>query len=252
MVRQALAFLLLLVLAAGCGSSSDTTTFTPESRFAAAKALFDDEDYEEAIREFNIITLQYQGSAVAADAQWYLAESRFIREEYLLAQFEFNAFRTSYRANARVPEAQYKIGLCFYYLSYPWRLDQDYTKKAIDELQAFVEYYPAHELAVDAEAKIRELTNRLAQKQYETANLYASMQYYKAALLSYDVIIEKYHDTDWAPLATVEKAEVLLSRLRYREAEQLVNDFLKKYPDSVLRRRAENVKAKVASELEGK
>ena len=252
MVTRVFATVVLLSLAAGCGSTGDTATLTPESRFADAKALFDDEDYEEAIKEFNIITLQYQGSAVAADAQWYLAECRYLRGEYLLAQFEYNAFRTSYRANPRVPEAQYKIGLCYYNLSYPWRLDQDYTKKAIDELQAFVEYYPAHELAVDAEAKIRELTARLARKQYETARLYATMQYYRAAFLSYDVVIEKYHDTEWAPLAIVEKAELLLTRLRYREAEQLANDFIRKYPDSVLRRRAEDVRAKVASELEGR
>jgi hypothetical protein len=76
------------------------------------------------------------------------------------------------------------------------------------------------------------------------------MDYMKAALLSYDVVIEKYHDTEYAPLAYLEKAEILLSRERYAEAEDVVTRFLDRFPNSVLRARAEELKKKIDAGLE--
>ena len=221
-----------VVVLTGCGSSGETATLTPEQRFEQAKALFDDEDYQEAISEFTVITLQYQGSAVAADAQFYLAECRFQREEYLLAAFEYGVLRRNYPASPRAGEAQYKIGLCYYNLSPRPALDQKYTRRAIDEFQAFVEYNPNSEYALDADAKIRELTGRLAKKQYDVARLYETMGYERSAILSYDVVIEKFHDTEYAPLAYLDKTDLLIRREQWQEALVTVQAFLSKYPAS--------------------
>lgn len=244
--------LLLLIVAAGlaCSSSEDIVNPTVEQRFNKAKALFDDGDYLEAINEFTVITLQYQGSAFAADAQYYLGECRFEREEYILSAFEYSVVRTSYPASPRVPEAHYKMALSYYMQSPKPVLDQQNTRKAIDEFQAFVEYNPAHPLAPDASAKIKELTERLAFKAYEAARQYERMEYYRAAILSYDVVIEKFHDTDYAPLAYLDKADLLVRRLRFREAEGIIKEFKSKYPNSVLRSRADGILEKIKEELE--
>jgi outer membrane protein assembly factor BamD len=182
-----------------------------------------------------VITLQYQGSAVAADAQFYLAESRLQREEYLLAAFEYGVLRRNYPASPRAGEAQYKIGLCYYNLSPRSSLDQKYTRRAIDEFQAFVEYNPTSEFALEAEKKISELTNRLAKKQYDVARLYETMGYSRSALLSYDVVIEKFHDTEYAPRAYLDKADLLIRREQWQEALVTIQAFLAKYPGSEYR-----------------
>jgi outer membrane protein assembly factor BamD len=240
-------FWVVLALAAviagsGCGSTAPQVMLSAEERYAKAKALFDDGDYLDAVNEFTVLTLQYSGSSVAADAQFYLAESRFMREEYLVAAFEYGVVRRNYSASPRTAEAQYKLGLCYYYTTAPPALDQEFTRKAIDELQAFVEYYPAHPMATDAAAKINELNGRLAQKQYEVARLYRTMDYYKAALVSYDVVIEKFHDTEFAALAYIDKAEILFERDRLDEAMREVNRFMDRFPNSVLRGKMEDVK----------
>ncbi len=241
---------LQLLFLAGCGSSKESGTLQVEERFDQAKRLFDDEDYLEAINEFTVITLQFPGSAKAAEAQFYLAECRYKRGEYLLAVFEYSTLRRSYPASPLVADAQYKIGLAYYELSPRSSLDQQYTKKAIDEFQAFVEYYPSHKMAVDAETKIRELTTKLARKEYETAKLYTTMQYYTAALYYYDEIIEKYHDTEYAPLAYLGKVEVLMEKKRFREAGAEVDRFIERFPENVLRGRADQLKKSIERELE--
>jgi outer membrane protein assembly factor BamD len=240
----------VLVAGLACSSSPETVNPTVEQRFNRAKALFDDGDYLEAINEFTVITLQYQGSAFAADAQFYLGECRFARGEYILSAFEYSVVRSSYPASPRVPDALYKTALSYYMQSPKPVLDQQNTRKAIDEFQAFVEYYPGHPLASDAEAKIKELNERLAFKAYEAARQYERMEYYRAAILSYDVVIEKFHDTGYAPLAYLDKAELLVKRLRFREAERILKEFDAKFPNSVLRGRADGIREKIMEELE--
>lgn len=244
-----LAVLVLVLMVAGCGSTEVATGLSAEDRFQRAKALFDDGDYLEAIQEFNIITLQHPGSAVAGEAQFYIAEARFQRREYLLASYEYQTLRRNMPASPRVPEAMYKLGLCYYNLAPKSRLDQQYTKRAIDELQAFVEYYPNSDFVPDAAEKIKELTGRLAKKDYDTAELYAKMGYYKAAIFYYDAVIEKYHDTEYAPLAYLAKTELLISRKKYAEAKTEVTKFIDKYPNSVLRSRADRLSQQIDEAL---
>jgi outer membrane protein assembly factor BamD len=239
----------LLGWAAGCSSGEEAVKSTPEQMFARAKALYEDADYLAAINEFTVLTLQSQGSAVGAEAQFFLAECRFQREEYLLAAYEYGVFKRSYAANPKVADAQFKLAMSYYHLSPKFSLDQQYTRKAIDEFQTFVEYHPGNPLAVEADQRIKELNTRLAEKQFETARLYAKMEYYRAALLSYDQVIEKFHDTEFAPRAYIEKVQLLMDRERYEDASTEVRKFIARYPHSPLLEQGEELKAKIDGEL---
>ena len=243
------ACLVFTIMASGCGSGEEATEATAESRFEDAKWLYDEGAFLDAINDFTVITLQFQGSPYAADAQFYLGECRFERGEYLLAAFEYGVLRRNYPASSRVPDALYKLGLSYYNMSPKWSLDQRYTRKAIDEFQTFVEYYPTHQLAVQAEETIKELNTRLAKKEYETARLYTRMGYYRAALISYDVVIEKYHDTEYAPQAFLDKAEILVQRGLYEEARTAVDAFLSRYPNHDLLPWVERLKDEIEDEL---
>lgn len=232
-----------------CGSSDVVKDLTAEERFESGKKKFDDEDYLDAISEFQIVKIQYAGSALADDAQYYLAESHFKREEFLLASEEYRILIRNYRASEYAPMAQYKIGLSYYNLSPPSALDQQYSKRAIDEFQTFIEYYPTHEFVPDGEAKIRELNERLARKLFDTAELYVKLQYYKAATIYYEIIVEQYHDTRYAESALLGKIGTLITRKKYEDAEKEVRKFLDRYPNSMRRRDAESLMETIEKNL---
>jgi len=222
-----------LAFAAGsCGSSDVAQNLTAEDRFEAGKKKFDDEDYLEAIQDFQAVTTQYPGSAVADDAQYYLGEARFRRGEYLLAAHEYEMLKKTMQASPFLAISSYKIGLCYYHLSPKSPLDQEHTKRAIEEFQSFIEYFPTHELVQDAEAKIRELNNKLAKKDYDTAILYMKMESYKSATFYFDSVLEKFHDSEYAEAAHLGKIQALVARKRFDEAKVEVEKFLSKYPDS--------------------
>lgn len=235
----------------GCSSTEQITTLDAEERFTQAKNLFDEENFQESMNEFTIVTLQYQGSSVADDAQFYLGECRFARGEFLLAVFEYQQLKRSYPASPLVPSAQFKLGLAYYSLSPGSALDQQYTNKAIDELQTFIEYYPSHDKASEADSLIRELTTRLARKSYEIAEQYVKLEYYKAAMFYFDDVIGKYHDTEYAPLAYLGKVEAFIAKKKYAEAQTAVDEFIGKFPNSVLRSRADQLRETVIEKLGG-
>ncbi|MDI6766547.1 MAG: outer membrane protein assembly factor BamD [Bacteroidota bacterium] len=222
-----------------CGSSTAIKSISAEERFEIGKQKFDNEDYLEAINEFEIVKLQYPGSAMADDAQYYLAESRVMLEEFFIAGAEFQELLRSMPASPFVPIAQYKIGLCYYKLSPKSSLDQQYTLRAIDEFQTFIEYYPQHDSAAKAAVKIQELNARLAKKLYDTAELYMILEYYKSATVYFTDVVEKYHDTEYAEPALLGKIKSSIARKRYSEARKDIETFIDKYPGSRLQREIE-------------
>lgn len=245
------ALILAAILASGCGSSGDLVNAGPEERFAAGKKLFDDGDYTEAIAEFDIVKLQFPGSAVADDAQYYTGEAHFSKGEYLLAVEEFRTLKRNMASSPLIPAAQYRIGLAYYNLSPRPELDQTYTRQAIDEFQAFIEYYPADERRKDAEEKIQELNGKLARKLYDSAEQYVKLGYHRSAGVYYDLVIQQYHDSPYAEPAYIGKITSLVDRRRYSEARDEIAKFFERYPESALKGDAEKLQGRIPSDLSG-
>lgn len=235
-----------------CSSSNVTQNLSAVERFELGKAKFNNGDYLDAVTEFNIVKLQFSGSSVADSAQYYLAECHFKREEYILAGEEYRSVKRNYPSSPLVPIAQYKTGLCFYMLSPKSLLDQKYTLKAIDEFQAFIEYYPTNESAKYAAEKIQELNSRLAQKDFEAAELYMKLEYYKAATYYYNSVFEKYHDTPYGEPALLGKVKSLVARKHYDEAKPDIDKFLDRYPNSRFKNEAESLQKEIDDHLKTK
>lgn len=225
-----LLLLALLTLFIACSSSIDTSNMTPEDRLAYAIKLYQEEDYEEAVKEFDAIILQYPGSSIMDDAQYYLALTRFQREEYILAAYQFSKLIKSMPSSEFLADAQFMLADCYYELSPDFTLDQQYSKKAIEEFQVFIDIFPLNEKVSTAETKINELNDKLAMKEYEAAYIYNKMEYYDAALKYYDSVLEIYHDTKYAPLALYNKINILVERKRDSDALSEAQKFLSKYP----------------------
>jgi outer membrane protein assembly factor BamD len=226
-----LPILFIILIFWGCSSSIDTVNLTAEERFNYALSLFNDEDYEEALKEFQAIVLQFPGNAVVDDAQYYLAQTRYKRGEYILSAYEFSKLIKNLSSSEWIDEAQLMLAESYYNVSPDYTLDQSYTKKAIEEYQAFIDFFPTNPKVPDAEKKINELNEKLAHKEYNTAYIYEKMEYFRAALISYDNVIETYHDTRYAPLAMYDKINLLMQRGRNAEALAETGKFLEKYPN---------------------
>jgi outer membrane protein assembly factor BamD len=224
--------LLSLFLQWGCSSAIETTNLSAEDRLSYAIKLYNDEDYEAAVNELQAIILQYPGNAVGDDAQYYLAMTRFQRTEYIMAAFEFSRLIKNMPASDFVPGAQYMLAESYYELSPDFTLDQQYTRKAIEEYQAFIDFFPTNEKVAEAEKKINELNEKLAHKAFNTAYIYEKLEYFTAALIYYNNVTELYHDTFYAPLAMYNRIKIFIDSERNSEALAEATKFLQRYPDN--------------------
>ena len=223
---------LFILLMFGCSSSKDTSLMTADEQLAYAMEMYEDEDFQFSIKEFQSIILQFPGNTVNDDAQYYLAMSYFKDDQFLLAAYEFSKLIRDIKGSEFVSMSQFMLAESYYQLSPPYQLEQSYTKKAMNEFQAFIDFFPVDAKVSEAEQKISKMNNKLAQKLFNSARIYEKMEYYNASLDYYTKVYETYHDTEYAPLALHRKITILLDKERFSLAVENMKLFLKRYPDS--------------------
>ena len=257
-IRNKHLFLLWIIVAGvilnGCGSKEAVKQYDPAKEFQEGMKKFQKKDYIEAIDNFKVITLQFQGSQYADAAQYYMGECRFLRKEYILAAYEYEQLLKLMPNSPYCSKAQFQLATSYYKLSPPSHHDQNYTNKAIDAYQAFLEYFPTDSLVSVAEERIREMNTKLAKKDYDSGIIYMKMGYYRSAAYYFDIVLNKYHDTYYAEPALLKKAEALYNRKMYSEADETVRMFIEKYTSSSMLKDAlslqSKIKAGIAAALE--
>jgi len=240
-----------LLLIWGCGSSTDITEMSSDERLKYAMSLYSDEDYLEAATEFEALLLQYPGSSIVDDAQYYLGLCRFYRDEFILAAYEFSKLIKNMPVSEFVPDAQFMLAESYYELSPDYTLDQKYTVKARDEYQAFIDFFPLNEKVSEAEQKITEMNDKLARKEYSIAYIYSRLDYYTASIKYYDNVVEIFHDTKYAPLAMYDKIQLLMDREREDDALSESKKFVRMYPDDQNFQEINDLKNSLEAKLKG-
>ncbi len=231
-MKNTFAFLLTFLIFSACSTTVDTTQFSPEQHFDYAKSLFDEEQFQEAGTEFQSILLQYPGSTINDDAQYYLGLSYFKQEQFLLGAYEFSKLIRDMPASSFLPDAQFMLADAYYELSPDYRLDQVYSEKAIKEFQSYIDFFPTSEKVSVAEIKIDELHNKIAEKEFTIAELYKTMEYYESAKLYYEIVLNRFYDTPYAAKSMLGKATILLEQGKIESGLKELENIKIKYPDS--------------------
>lgn len=230
-----LAFLLLAVAVllgvSGCGSSGGSThTRTVDDIYNEAMEAFNDDDYLEAQKLFDVIKLQYPASQYADDAQFYMAEINFKKAEYVLAAFNYNLLRRAFPTSSYAKDALYRASMSYFNLSPDSQREQSYTKQAIQSFAEFQTFYPNDSLAVEAGRRIVELREKIAQRDFEIAELYVKMEYPKAALIYYDLVVNEYADTKLLEPAYFGKVKMLVRLKKFDEARETMRLYRQQFP----------------------
>jgi outer membrane protein assembly factor BamD len=200
--------------------------------------------YYRAQEEFNTILLRGRHTDLADDAQFYLGESYFLNKEYLLAISEYERLVRQMIYSPFVEKARYRICESYTELSPKYYHDQEYTVRAIDKLQEFIEDYPNSEYVDDATQSIKKLRNKLARKVYESGILYIKMEEYNSAINYFEDLLETYYDTKWADPSRLKIVEVHIKAGDVEKAKDYLNQNGAKFKDQDLLNKAEDLVSK--------
>jgi outer membrane protein assembly factor BamD len=224
-----------------CSSSNKLELKNSRDRFELAKKYYFDNNYAKAIENLRIISYE-KGVEYADSVQYILADCYFKTKQYILAAYEFQDLVRFTPTSKLVPMARYMIGLSYSSIVPNSSLDQNFTNRAITELQVYLEYFPTHENARDAEKLLIELRNKLAEKEYNTAILYTKMNRFRSAIIYFNIVLERFHDSSYADLAQLGIIRSYLNMGRSSLAKAEIDKFLIKYPNSSRREEVTRLK----------
>jgi outer membrane protein assembly factor BamD len=238
----------VLLLLASCTSfrSSNVVPRTVDEVYSFGVDEFKRGNYAYATKLFDIIKLQYPASKYADDAQYYLAEINFAKGEFILAAYNYNQVRRTFPNSDYTKICAYKAALSNLRMSPKQDRDQDYTKQAIRAFAEFQALYPNDSLAKESGLRIRELRNKLAEHDFNTAELYIKLYDPRAAIVYYDLVLSGHAESDYAEPALAGKIAMQLRIKKYVEAKESIRLYRQQYPAGKLAAEVDGHAAKLA------
>lgn len=247
----------LVVAVAGCKSRFEKLRASNNiaQKYQEALKYYNNEKYSKALILFDDLTQRYRGQAEAEDLYYYTAYTNYYLRDYTSARFYFKQFTDTYPNSARAEECRYMGAYCYFLESPKAGLDQEYTYRAIEALQLFINLYPDGEKAQEAAGLIDELRDKLESKAFHNAKLYLDMGLqddYRAAVIAFDNVLREFPDTKYAEemeflsikaqCLYAEQSHPRRREERYGEALDLYTNFVADYPESKFRKDADGLK----------
>ena len=218
--RKSFSSILILLaavsLSACAARQKGTENLTPDALFNRALAALQAHHYADAQDMFERFVLQYPSHGRLQEARLHLGDAYFGKKEYITAADEYSRLANDYPAGAYADDARFKVCESYYRLSPDPQLDQEYTRAALEHCQSLISYYASSEFVPQAQKMLHDLRNKLAMKQYETAEFYYKRSAYDSAIIYYESVMSDYADTDVAPRALLRLYQTYTT-LNYKE-----------------------------------
>lgn len=256
-MRKYLIILLSAVALTSCGEYNKVLKSTdPNLKLEFAKRAFEQKKYVQASTVLNDIVDQFRGQEKAEDALYLLALSNYENKDYASSSVYFKNYYTRYPRGKYTELARFYCGYGYYLDSPDPQLDQSMTIQAIEELQAFLDYYPRSDKVSIAQNAIFELQDKLTLKQLQNAQLYYNLGNYMGNNYESAVIVARNAVKDYPYSKYKEELEMLILKARYQEANNSIEErkadrfrdvideyysFINNYPDSKNRQEADNI-----------
>src|SRR5690606_8014306 len=225
-------------------------------KYQEAVKYYNNEKYSKALILFEDLIQRYRGQAEAEDLYYYIAYANYYLRDYTAARYHFRQFSDTYPNSPRTEECRFMGAYCYYLESPKSTLDQEYTYRAIEALQLFINLYPSSERAEEAGALIQDLRDKLEAKAYANANLDLDMGVqddYRAGVIACDNVLRDFPDTKYAEemeFLSI-KAQYLYANQsslrrqeeRFEEVLELYSRFVSSYPESKFRKDADELRS---------
>lgn len=253
--------LTLLVLSA-CGEYQKMQKSTdPNEKFDYAKRAFEQKKYVQAYTLLKDVVTQFKGSDKAEESLYLLGLAHYENKEYIDAAAYFQSYYGRYPKGRYTELARFYAGYAYYLDSPEPQLDQSGTIKAIEELQAFLDYFPRSERVPMAQNAIFEMQDKLTLKELQNAQLYYNLGNYLGNNYESAVIVAKNAIKEYPYSKYKEQLEMLVLKARFQEAQQSIREkqrdrysdvideyysFINNYPEGPYREEADNI-FKIAS-----
>src|SRR5512141_620912 len=243
MIRRG--FVILSVLLAGCAhgtppAPAPASAVTPVGDRSATPALLDSlwaqldsahtrGKWAEVIKLADRLSLELPpADARVTRTHLYRGDAYYGQHDFLQAAREFRRVSDENPLDPLAPAGLLRVGDSYARL---WRrpeLDATYGQTALATYQELLSRYADSDAAKQAQARITELNDKFALKEYKSAQYYMRLKAYDSAIIYLKDLVVSYPRAAIVPSALVKLIEAYRG-LNYQEDVQETCDYLRKY-----------------------
>jgi outer membrane protein assembly factor BamD len=178
---------------AGCSSTPDIDTSTPEGAFKLAEKYEKDERYEESIAQYTQVKNKHPYSKLATESELRIAEIHFKREEFVEAQSSYQVFKEMHPTHPQIDYVTFRLGLSFYN-QLPSTIDRDLSvaERAILYFDEVVQSYSKSQYVAESRDYKQKALKMLAEKEAYIGHFYFIRDHYESALGRFEGLLDKY------------------------------------------------------------
>ncbi|NLR56660.1 outer membrane protein assembly factor BamD [Chitinophaga polysaccharea] len=167
-----------------------------EKKLEYANQLFQKKKYNTAITLYTDLVQVYKGTDKFEPMYYNFAYCSYYVKDYIQAAFQFKNYLDLFPNSPRAVEIDYMQAYCYYKQSPKVSLDQTNTMKAIAAMQTFINNYPTAEKVAEANLVIELCRRKLEKKEFNSAELYYNLGFFKAAGIAFKNLMRNYPDSD--------------------------------------------------------
>lgn len=196
-IKIILSVLLTLFVVSGCEfldlfMKKDLPRSSAEGLYARASEEYNKGSYKKAQEYFLRVKEEYPLHELAVLADIGVADSLYSDKEYAQATDAYSDFISLHPLNENVPYAIYQMGMCHYKQMEAIDRDQTETVKARKEWEKLIDRYPQSKFSPMAEKMLREVKQKLAEREFYIGEFYLKQKKYQAALARFEKIAREY------------------------------------------------------------
>ena len=216
-----------------CGEYNKVLKSTDyEYKYEAAKSYFGKGQNTKAAAILEELITILKGTDKAEESLYMLGMTYYNQGDFITASHYFSTYYNTYPRGTYTEQARFYSGKALFLDTPEPRLDQSSTYKAIQELQMFMEYFPASNRHQEAQQMIFDLQDKLVMKDYMAARLYYDLGSYTGNS-SYSttgnnylacIVMAQYALKDYPYTKLREDISILLLRAKYDMAKESVEE----------------------------
>lgn len=154
-----------------------------QERFSKIDESFKKQEYGKIKVKLEELLTACPGTGFMEQAQFMLAESHFHLEEWIEARGEYGSFILNFPGSPFIETAEFRKAVSSFNMEYHIARDETQTAVAMKDFERFASNYPESPLKDSVTYYYDLLLNRLAEKDYQTANLYYKLEKPKAVII---------------------------------------------------------------------
>lgn len=230
----------LALLLAACSSTPKYQGMDAGQLWSLGQQEFGSGDFSDAAETLERLMSTAPTFERRAEAQLLLARAYFADEQFVTAQAEYIFFLDRYPQHPSASEAALGVCRSNEALSPISQRDQTFTRQALEVCANVASDYAGTPEAEQAAAIATEMRDKLAKKTFENAEYYFRREFWDPAIIYYDMLLEEWPGTPYAPRALGRLIEVYQELEYDAELEETRQRLLAEYPESKEARALDN------------